>query len=71
MFFNLSLEYLSNRLVSRREEMVSQHHFFQVVDVRVVIYGRVQIKQHRQVNLLLRIKQLVLKAKALYFVEVQ
>jgi hypothetical protein len=36
--------------------MVSEHHFFQVVDFGVMVDSRVEVKQHREVNLLLRIE---------------
>ena len=71
MLLNLLLEDVSNGLVSGGEEMVSQSDLLLVAKVWIMVDGRVQVKQYWQVERLVRVQELVLKAKALDFVEIQ
>jgi len=71
VLFYLLLENLCYCLVCTWEEVVGKKYFFAVGEVVVVVYCWVQIKQQRQIQTLIRIKQLVFKAKTLYFIEIQ
>ena len=51
--------------------MICQNDFFFLSQVTVVVNRRVQVKQHRQVNRLVWIEELVFEAEALDFVEIQ
>jgi hypothetical protein len=69
VFNNLLLKHFSNGLVCRREEMVGQHHII-FCDKGIMVYGWIQIEENREVHGLLRVEELIFKAKALDFVKV-
>ena len=70
VLLDLLLENGGHRLIRTREEMVSQHYLIALLQAGIVVDRRVQVKEHRKVYLLLRVQQLVLKAKTLDFVKV-
>lgn len=51
--------------------MISQSYFFRLSQVRVVVNRWVQVEKNRQVDRLIWVQELVLEAKALYFVEIE
>lgn len=71
VFLNFFLKNLRDALIGRGEEVICQNDVLSATQVRIVVDGRVQIEQKRQVNWLIRIEQLVLEAETLNFVEIQ
>jgi len=71
MLLNLCLQNFGYCLVSTRVEVIREHNLMQVCEIRVMADWGVQVKQHWQVHLLLRVQQLILEAETLDFVEVQ
>ena len=70
VLFDFLLEHLSDGLVRRGEEVVSQEYLLAVGQRRLMRYGGVEVEEERQVKGFVWVQQLVLEAKALNLVKV-